>query len=112
MFNLIKSVIYDENLLLSEFTFGFELEGYIDYDDDIEIFQEKFKNIIIKHFKESSTISKIDLNLKDDESIVSDAERCDICDGTGEIKDSCDNCDGEGCRYCYNTGIKNFHVIS
>lgn len=106
MINLIKDVIYDENLLLSEFTFGFELEGYIDYDDDIEIFQEKFKDIIIKHFKESSTISKIDLNLKDDGSITSDAERCDICDGTGEIKDFCDYCNGDGCSDCYNTGIK------
>ena len=81
---------YIENYLKSEFTFGFELEGWVAENDnytrhDFEKFAKKFftsqsnKNIDISTIKMSN-----------DSSIAPSSEPCDYCNDSG----SCELCNG------------------
>ncbi len=95
--------IYNETYLQSEFTIGFELEGFA---STYEEYQD-FKKVIEKTFDnnyDSKTIHGTHAMGKDS-SIAKQVDICDSCDGNGFEEEECENCGGEGCEECNGLGF-------
>jgi len=107
-------MIYTEEYLMSQFTFGFEFEGFSFSDEDYINYQK----LVQKYFdsedfkKDKSVVSK-GYNLGDDSSIDPFEERpCRTCDGEQQI--TCPDCNGDGtdddgeeCDNCNGSGWVN-----
>lgn len=96
--------IYDEaERLLSSFTFGFELEGWIDerYDSD------EFKNFAGYTFEKFDILNNSKPEFKEDSSINPDGfEECYECNGSGTIEYIDEDGDEQNtnCEECGGTG--------
>ena len=85
---------YAEEYLRSEFTFGFELEGFSHNQDALH-------DLMIKHFGKDIEKMGEDCSLDNGWCEICDNEgqiNCERCNGYGTI--TCDECDGDGLNYC------------
>ncbi|OQB40457.1 MAG: putative amidoligase enzyme [candidate division CPR1 bacterium ADurb.Bin160] len=119
-------ILYAEERFLNEFTFGFELEGWADSEND----KYEFESWAAEYFEEIAEDKKnvhIDISsivMKDDSSIQPDDDgyrdtcdscggdgyySCEDCGGSGEVSFECGICQGNGyviadCEYCNDDG--------
>ncbi len=100
MIKYLNTMLYTEEYLASQFTFGFELEGWV---KNSEAFSD-FRDFADDYFKDiPGKLKTLRDPCKEDMSIAGDTEECENCNGTGFYK-TCDNCGGEGCEECDFTG--------
>lgn len=100
MIKYLNKMLYTEEYLASQFTFGFELEGWV---KNLRAFNE-FQNFANNYFKDiPGKIKTLDDPWREEMSVAGDTEECDSCNGTGFYK-ICNNCEGKGCEECDFTG--------
>ncbi len=89
----ILSIYNEAQYLMNEFTFGFELEGFIDTSEEGI---EKLSDFTDEYFKkyESELYSIKDMSFGDDGTINPKDTECPECEGSGLIK--CSYCNGVG----------------
>ena len=108
----ILSIYNEAQYLMNEFTFGFELEGFIDTSEEGI---EKLSDFTYEYFKkyESELYSIKDMSFGDDGTINPKDAECPECEGSGSIK--CSYCNGVGetesyeeeCPECRGNGYVN-----
>jgi len=96
----LQTEYFEAERLMSQFTFGFELEAYL---NDSYANVDEFKDFVRNFFSETNNINNSRVVIKGDSSINPDGfVTCHECDGTGNIDgDTCEECDGRG---WYNPG--------
>lgn len=101
-FNYLEALYF-----MSQFTFGFELEGWAlspSLKDDFNYYASKyFNNLESKLPEHKKTINTSTMSLGEDSTISVDhdlSQDCYFCDGEGRVR--CEECHGEGRVRCIN----------